>query len=350
MTEQKYFAALNGGKGFLSFFDDIFSSLDRVYIIKGGPGTGKSKLMRDIAAEAVNKAYTVEYFYCSADPESLDGIIIKELNVGVLDGTAPHVADPVYPGSREDILNVGAFWKSDVLKKEQETIRRLTDEKAALYRSVYAFLSAAEQLENETLALLSAALLKDKMTAAVARLLKSLKKGSGFSTEVRLVEGFGMKGRVFFDSLLERKGKVFVLKDRCGVGSLFLKEIVSICRQKDQPVTVSYSPITTDRLNAVCLREAGLSFHLLPDGISLPEGTDTAFINLDRFLDNSILKEKRPSLRFCEKSAEALIKSAADRFEDIGRIHFDLEQIYIRAMDFHKKEAFTKKLLVSLFK
>ena len=81
MTEQTYFAALNGGKGFVSFFDDIFSPLDRVYIIKGGPGTGKSKLMRDIAAEAVNKAYTVEYFCCSADPDSLDGIIIKELNV-----------------------------------------------------------------------------------------------------------------------------------------------------------------------------------------------------------------------------------------------------------------------------
>lgn len=86
-----YFSGGNTASGFVSYYDYIFRDLDRLYIIKGAPGTGKSKLMRDIANEAGNRNYKIEYYHCSSDPDSLDGIIIRDISVGVLDGTAPHV-------------------------------------------------------------------------------------------------------------------------------------------------------------------------------------------------------------------------------------------------------------------
>ncbi len=350
MQEYMYFAALNGGKGFVSFFDGIFADLSRVYIIKGGPGTGKSKLMRDIAAEAVNKNYTVEYFYCSADPDSLDGIIIKELNIGVLDGTAPHVCDPVYPGSREEIVNVGSFWKSDKLKKESDAIRSLTDRKSALYRELYAYLAAAETLENQRLSLVSRAVLSEKMEASIVRLLKRFKKGDGFRVTPRMVEGLGMKGAVYFDTLLRSSQKAYVLTDPSGIGSLYLKQVVSVCRQNEQPIIVSHSPVCTDRLNAVFLPQAGVSFSLLPSSFELSEKEEIGFINTDRFLDKTLLRLDRAKIRFCAKESDSLIAEAKERFEQIAKLHFDLEQIYISAMDFSKKEAFTKRLLISIFK
>ena len=48
-NEKKYFASANTEKGFVSYFDEIYGVLDRVYIIKGGPGTGKSHFIRNIA-------------------------------------------------------------------------------------------------------------------------------------------------------------------------------------------------------------------------------------------------------------------------------------------------------------
>ena len=46
----KYFLAANSGNGFLSLFDTCYSAKDgwKVYIIKGGPGTGKSSLVNEI--------------------------------------------------------------------------------------------------------------------------------------------------------------------------------------------------------------------------------------------------------------------------------------------------------------
>lgn len=34
-----FFASSNTSEGFVNYFDDIFNSLDMLYIIKGGPGT-----------------------------------------------------------------------------------------------------------------------------------------------------------------------------------------------------------------------------------------------------------------------------------------------------------------------
>ena len=69
------FAASNSARGFKSYYDQVFDrkKLERVYIIKGGPGTGKSSFMKRVALWAQKKGMDVEYYYCSSDTNSLDG-------------------------------------------------------------------------------------------------------------------------------------------------------------------------------------------------------------------------------------------------------------------------------------
>ena len=77
-TEFKYFAAANGYKGFKSYFPTIFNprEYDKIFILKGGPGTGKSTIMKSIANELYDNGAKVESIHCSSDPQSLDGVII----------------------------------------------------------------------------------------------------------------------------------------------------------------------------------------------------------------------------------------------------------------------------------
>ena len=50
----KYFLAANSCQGFVSHFADCYNEKDgwRCYIIKGGPGTGKSSFMKKVAQKA----------------------------------------------------------------------------------------------------------------------------------------------------------------------------------------------------------------------------------------------------------------------------------------------------------
>ena len=82
----------NTSKGFYSFYRYILSQDEarRIICIKGGPGTGKSSLMKKVGQFFNEKGYNIEYHHCSSDNNSLDGVVIKGLNVAILDGTSPH--------------------------------------------------------------------------------------------------------------------------------------------------------------------------------------------------------------------------------------------------------------------
>ena len=101
-----FFIGANTAGGFVNYADEIFSPLRKVHIIKGGPGTGKSTLLKRAAAAAESKGYEVERYYCSSDSHSLDGIVIPELNLGLTDGTPPHAMEAKYPGAREALFDL----------------------------------------------------------------------------------------------------------------------------------------------------------------------------------------------------------------------------------------------------
>ena len=109
MNKKRYFAASNSELGFVSYFDENFrcDRCNERYIIKGGPGTGKSRLLCDIGAEGDRMGGDVEYYYCSSDPTSLDGVVIRlgERCISVIDGTAPHSHDVILPGAVDNIID-----------------------------------------------------------------------------------------------------------------------------------------------------------------------------------------------------------------------------------------------------
>ena len=74
----QYFLGANSPTGFYSLYDQLLppEQASAIYILKGGPGCGKSTLMRRVAALAQEAGEPVEYILCSGDPDSLDAILL----------------------------------------------------------------------------------------------------------------------------------------------------------------------------------------------------------------------------------------------------------------------------------
>ena len=68
----RYFLGANSPDGFYSLYDQMIDPVQarRIYILKGGPGCGKSTLMRRVAARAEELGQETEYIHCSGDPDS----------------------------------------------------------------------------------------------------------------------------------------------------------------------------------------------------------------------------------------------------------------------------------------
>ena len=107
---EKYFLGAMTQNGFSTEFGKIMADKEYfTFILKGGAGTGKSSLMKKIAAE-FEPTEDVTRFYCSSDPASLDAIVLHTSKAIICDGTAPHVMECSYPGVCQKIINLGEYW------------------------------------------------------------------------------------------------------------------------------------------------------------------------------------------------------------------------------------------------
>ena len=87
----RYFLGANTPDGFYSLFQHLLpvEEAKTLYILKGGPGCGKSTLMNRLSRTAQELEEPVEEILCSGDPDSLDGVIFPQRRVALVDGTFP---------------------------------------------------------------------------------------------------------------------------------------------------------------------------------------------------------------------------------------------------------------------
>ena len=145
-----FLAGGNTAQGFYSCFDFILPKerQKRMYYIKGGPGVGKSTLMKRFAKAAEEQGLEVEYFHCSSDPDSLDGVSLPALGVGMMDGTAPHIYDPVIPGARDTLISLGDFLDEKALLPYVREIEKVQKQISAKFARCYRYLAASEQVQK----------------------------------------------------------------------------------------------------------------------------------------------------------------------------------------------------------
>ncbi len=144
----------NTSCGFFSYYDQIVSPVEakRIYILKGGPGVGKSTFMRKIGQQLHARNLDLEYLHCSSDNDSLDGLFAPAIGLLFLDGTSPHVVDPRLPGAVDNIINLGDCLDEAGLAPYAASIHALNQRISAQFLHAYRYLGAADQLRRDTTA------------------------------------------------------------------------------------------------------------------------------------------------------------------------------------------------------
>lgn len=340
--QHKYFAASNSAQGFKNYYPEVFARADHLYIIKGGPGTGKSSFMKKYARQAEADGLVCEYYYCSSDPSSLDGVLIhgKERIIGFLDGTAPHVSEPRFPGAREEIVNLGELWNTELLVKQKNEIIALSERKSAEYKSAYTFLRSVGNLRAVSDGLLEEVLDRAKLRSAVARLIKDLPSGK-MSYIPSVLDSVSMSGRIRLDTFAKNAKKLYVVSDFYGVGQIFLTALFEALKECEIFARVSFDPVCSDRVDGIFLEKDRVAF--VTERNSFVEGDEDGLrdveiiqINSKRFVDVEGLRDIRSELRYTARLAQSSLDGALHSLSKAKIYHFLLEDIYGKTMDWKR--------------
>ena len=347
----KTFLGANSFEGFVSFFDKCYLSEKgwKAYIIKGGPGTGKSSFMKKVVKTAEGKGYNAELCPCSSDPDSLDAVIFPEIKTVIMDGTSPHTVDPFYPGACEQILNFGEFWNSDKLRENSDKIITLTNKNKFLHRIASGYLKAAKQLMTDNLNIINKYVDKNKLENFSRKLCKKYipkKYGIGFEW-VRFLEGITPKGVI---SLANEKitENMVVIEDSFGIVSDKIINHIRLYALSNgyDIITIKNAFLPSSLLDGIIIPELSLSF-LRESEYSIFQNTRK--IHSKRFMDIELLKAYKNRVKANKKTINSLISFATDTLKDAKSVHDQLESCYISAMDFESLNLFAEKIAKKLF-
>ena len=330
--DDTYFAASNGYGGFKSYFSEIFESSEfaRIYVLKGGPGTGKSTLMRKVKS-AFSGVASTDSILCSSDISSLDGVIIERNGVrcAVIDGTAPHERDAVIPGAVDEIGNLGQGWSGAALTAMRNEILDLCGKKKRYYALAYRMLALAGGVNACVRDVVALYIRKATVDALVNEIFESVTDRDEKRAKPRLYSCFGKHGYQRLPLNYRQVKKI-----RKGHASPYLMSALKERYAALGGVDFLFpSPLDPSSLEGFCVGDIAF---IEDDG---PNATDcSCAVDSKSIADRALIEEF--------EATKAKHLSAAKQYFDLAsQEHFKLEKIYSESMDFSANASASEKII-----
>lgn len=354
MKRTASFLGANTPEGFISFFEELYNPYKNanVYIIKGGPGTGKSTFMKKIADEAEKRGFSTERVYCSSDPAGLDGVIVPGLDFAICDGTAPHIMEPRFPGVVENLINLGSFWDSEKLKNNSDEIRRLFFENSLCHRKSSRYLAAAGHLDRQSRSITERYIKRDKIDSFVSRFvyreLTPKKKTCVGEKKRRFISAITPSGNIFFaDTVKNLCPRIIGIDDKEGCVSALITQAVGEGAIKNgYDVIYCHCPMKPAESEHLLIPQKGIAIVRLSDAAG--EIPCDRVIHTGRFMSEEFY-ENRLLLKFNRRIKHELINESISCLKNAKAIHDELEKLYIDAMDFDGLNEYYNRFAEKIF-
>ncbi len=349
----KFFLGSSGPGEFFSLFDELTPNAQGyVFILKGGPGTGKSTLMKNIAKAASDVGIDCDSIYCSSDPDSLDGLVFYDANMSVADGTAPHTMDPHYPGATGEIVNLGECWNADMLIDRREDIIRLTDLNAACHARCKRFLDAAFSLYSCAVRLIRPSVDYERLsryTSRCASRMFPMPNGRIGAEKKRLLDAVTPEGYIFLSETANQMcaNAVIFEEDYACASMLIVDELRRYALGNGLDIITSPSFTGESGIRHLIIPSLSLGF-FVSDFLCPVELENAKRVATRRFYEPNTLLSHRVRLNFSKKACSEMLAEAVSALRDAKKIHDELEEIYINAMDFSLLSEFEKSIMSRL--
>ena len=339
MKPLSYFAGGNTAGGFFTCFEDILppNRRKRMYYIKGGPGVGKSTLMRRVGEAAEEAGEKVEYFHCSSDPDSLDGVCLPDRGMAMMDGTAPHVYDPAVPGARDTLLSLGDFLDEDALKPHTKDILRVQEAISQCFARCYRYLAAAEQVFRAAAPGVESARKARELADAWAKDMP-LRGGEGTIRHL-FSAAYTPKGYVEANAFPEDARLVTV---ECPFGlraTRLMRAVAQNAATRGLNAVVLLDPLSPGDVLSVSVPEHGLVY---TSGLHAQSGE---WVEATRVFDLDAPRQREQG--FDRNACELLTQRGVEQLAAAKALHDELESYYVGSMDFLKWQDVLNKVVTA---
>ena len=358
-TSSNFFLSVNSPNGVFSIFKELYKPNDDwfCYILKGGPGTGKSTLMKKIAEKSIAKGNYTELIHCSSDPNSLDAVIIPCLKTAIVDGTSPHTLDPTFPGLSDIVINLCDCWNSKKLLKHKSALLDLYQKNKSFHDTSKKYLHAYGQIDKEMKKIIENCTLKNEIPTYCEKFSKKIFKNSSSSIcseKLRFISSITPSGHICFEeSLISQADKTFIIEDNFSVvGNLILQNLRNIALNHRLNITTCLQPLAPDKeIEAIIIPELKVAFKLenpkaLP--LKLKNKIEYKKISTKKFLNTTELSKHKNLIALNRKICKELLYKSVNNLHNALLVHNEIEEFYKSSINYSKLDKITNKILSAI--
>ncbi|MED0675935.1 PRK06851 family protein [Aneurinibacillus thermoaerophilus] len=347
------YAAGNTARGYYHFYESVLQNLERLFILQGGPGTGKSSLIKAIGEEMMERGYEIEWIHCPSDNHSVDGVIIAGLKVGIVDGTAPRVIKSNAPGAVEEYVDIGTAWDVSYLRAHKVNIMQLNDAVGRAFQKAYdAFAQALrihdewERFYIENMNVVEA----NKVTDEVIERIIGEQVLPKAATVRRMFLGAATpEGPVdHIQNLTEDIAKRYFIKGRPGSGkSTMLKKLAAVAEQRGYNVEIYHCGLDPHSLDMVIIPEKSIAiFDSTAPHEHFPTRDSDEIIDMyTRLIAPGTDEKYAAELQEIKAKYSAVMKEGTAYLAEAKAIHDERKNIYAEATDFGKVKVIQSNIL-----
>lgn len=345
----------NTPQGFFSYYDYVIpTDATRIFLLKGGPGVGKSTFMKKIGQTLVEHGYTIEHHHCSSDPNSLDGLVIPTLGVALIDGTSPHIVDPKHPGCVDEILNLGEYWNESKMINNKNEILSYTKEISKRFQRAYRILKAAKAVYDDWEAANCEAMNYNLANQKAANL------GEAIFSSITTI-GYGKNRRLFasaitpigpvnyIDSISAGLAKRYIITGLPGTGkATLLTKIADTAIAKGLAIETFYCPLDPLKLEHILIPDLNTALITSTPPHNQNLTTATEVIDMNDCLDTDIIFRLEPVTDYDRSTFWELFGKAGSYIHEAKKLHDELETYYIPNINFSGVDALRTKTLARI--
>ncbi|MGI6344834.1 MAG: PRK06851 family protein [Bacillota bacterium] len=342
---RRFFAGGNTGYGFYSFYDQIVERGATAYfILKGGPGVGKSSFMRAISQQLRERGYAVEEFYCSSDETSLDAVRFPALGVALVDGTSPHIVDPRYPGVVDTIVHLGDFWREDELRQQKAQVMQLIDRNSLFFRRAYGYLDVARRYNNEQEAYLRELQALDipGLNRLARELIDELLPAEHTPQDRAAAQRHLFASAITPGGLVNHLSNIFagvgvriVLQGPPGSGrTTLVQKLLKAALERGLDIEAFHCALDPQRIEHLLIPELSLGVITSCQAHTYDALPDDRVIETGQFVDQSRLAGFEADIEHVGQLREAALLRAVDMIQRARQNHDRIEACYVPHMDF----------------
>lgn len=261
---KNFYAGGNTARGFTSLFPSTLQGLEHLFILKGGPDTGKSALIQAIGDQMADNGHDIWFIHCASDNDSLDGLVIPALKIGIVGGVAPHAIEPQLDGVTTHIVEWAQICDTAHLRLQGTAIDTLNNEIKQAYERAYSGFAEALRIHDEWEALYISNMnfkAADELTREYIDILYGEHKQDKISrVDHRFLGAATPNGAVDFVPNLTEGLKRYLIKGRAGSGkSTMLKKLAAAASDRGFDVEIYHCGFDPNSLDMIIVRELGVA-------------------------------------------------------------------------------------------